>query len=242
MINLDAPEWWMQLPVLTGPSLSLREVEPGDVDSLFELLTDPQVSQYISPPPPSVSAFAGFIEWARRQRQAGTCVCFAVVPNALTQPIGLFQVRALEPTFKVAEWGFAMGHAFWSTGLFQEAAALVAAFAFEQMGVHRLEARAVVGNARGNRVLEKIGARGEAELRKAFNNKDPQFLWAMVAEEWTPPEVTPRSVFDAAKIKRQIQAAIAQQKSSSKPPSRPSTARPFPFFLTKASDDPPEDQ
>lgn len=242
MINLDVPKWWEQLPVLTGPSLSLREVEAGDVDSLFELVTDPQVSRYISPPPPSVSAFAGFIEWAHRQRQAGTCVCFAVVPKALTQAIGLFQVRALEPQFKVAEWGFAMGFAFWSTGFFQEAAALVAAFAFDTLGVHRLEARAVVGNARGNRVLEKLGAHSEAELRKAFNKKDPQFLWAIVAEEWRAPIATPRSVFDAMKVKRHIQARIAQQPCPTKPRSHLSAAQPFPFFLTKTSDDPPEDE
>ena len=83
MINLDAPEWWEQLPVLTGSNLYLREVESGDIETLFEVLTDPQVSRYISPPPPSPAAFDGFIEWAQRQRKAGMCVCFAVVPKGL---------------------------------------------------------------------------------------------------------------------------------------------------------------
>jgi RimJ/RimL family protein N-acetyltransferase len=238
MINLDAPDWWVQLPVLASPSLYLREVEAADVDTLFELLTDSKVSQYISPPPPSVAAFAGFIEWAHREREAGTCVCFAVVPKGLEQPIGLFQVRALEPTFRTAEWGFALGAPFWSTGLFQEAAVLVADFAFGTIGVHRLEGRAVVANGRGNRALEKLGARGEAKLRKAFKKKDPQFLWAIVAEEWTAPKATPRTIFDAAKLKRQIETAIAQhtKKTRSRIP-----ARPFPFFLTKCADDPSED-
>src|SRR5437016_6068979 len=120
MINLDEPQWWLQLPVLTGTSLYLREVEASDAEALFEMLTDPRVSQYISPPPPSLSAFDGFIEWAQRQREAGTGVCFAVVPKGLEQAIGLFQVRALDGTFQLAEWGFAMGASFWSTGLFQE--------------------------------------------------------------------------------------------------------------------------
>jgi ribosomal-protein-alanine N-acetyltransferase len=243
VINLDAPEWWVQLPVLAGTSLYLREIEPDDVETLFELLTDPKVSQYISPPPPSLAAFEGFIEWAHRQRKAGSCVCFAVVPKGLEQAIGLFQLRALEPTFRTAEWGFAMGAAFWSTGLFQEAAALVAEFAFGTIGVHRLEARAVVGNSRGNRALEKLGAKGEAELRKAFKKKDPQFLWAIVAEEWTAPKPAPRTMFDAAKVKHLIEKAIAENPApTTKARARAWPERPFPFFLTDPSKNPPDDK
>lgn len=92
--------------------LELREVDVADVDALFELLTDSAVSRYISPPPPSTAAFEGFIQWAHQQRAAGSCVCFAIVPKGLKQAVGLFQLRALEPTFHIAEWGFAMGAAF----------------------------------------------------------------------------------------------------------------------------------
>jgi RimJ/RimL family protein N-acetyltransferase len=243
MFNLEAPDWWVQVPVLSGPTLRLREVDAQDVDALFELLTDPQVSQYISQPPSSAAGFEGFIEWAHRQREAGTCVCFGVVPHGLEHAIGLFQVRALDSTFQLAEWGFAMGAAFWSTGLFEEAAVLVAQFAFETMGVHRLEARAVVQNGRGNGALQKLGAKGEAVLRKAFNREYSQFLWAIVADEWTAPQSTPRTAFDEAKVKLQIERAIAQQpRPAAKPRSRRRPARPFPFFLTDPSgEDPPEE-
>jgi RimJ/RimL family protein N-acetyltransferase len=189
VFQLQEPDWWHHVPVLSGSTLQVREVEACDVHSLFELLTDPEVTKYISSPPPSVDAFEGFIGWAHRQREAGTCICFAVVPNGLEQGIGLFQVRALESTFHLAEWGFAIGAPFWSTGVFQEAAVLIAQFAFSTLGVHRLEARSVVENTRGNRALEKLGARGEAVLRKAFNRTSTQFLWSMVSDDWTPPQV-----------------------------------------------------
>jgi RimJ/RimL family protein N-acetyltransferase len=233
MIELQAPEWWQQLPVLSGPTVELREVEMSDVDALFELLTDPEVSKYISPPPPSPAAFGGFVQWAHRQRAAGSCVCFAVVPKGLEQAIGLFQVRALDPTFKIAEWGFAMGSSFWSTGIFQEAAVLVADFAFRDMGVHRLEARAVVENGRGNRGLEKLGARGEATLRNSFGRHHTQFLWAILAEEW-PPELKIPNRFEEAKLKRQISDAIAAKRAAitRKRSNFESSAQPFPFFLT----------
>jgi RimJ/RimL family protein N-acetyltransferase len=237
MIELQPPDWWHQLPVLSSATLQLREVDECDVEALFELLTDPKVSRYISPPPPSPAAFEGFIRWAHRQRRAGSCVCFAVVPNGLHQAVGLFQLRALEPTFKIAEWGFAMGTAFWSTGIFQESAALIVEFAFREMGVHRLEARAVDQNGRGNRALEKLGARGEAVLRNAFGRDYTQFLWAILADEWRPPVVLPQTPFDAAKMKRQIAVAIASTRlhARNRQPNA-STEEPFPFFLTDPED------
>jgi RimJ/RimL family protein N-acetyltransferase len=241
MFELQEPDWWRQIPVLSGPTLQVREVEACDVETLFELLTDPRVTEYISSPPPSRHAFEGFIEWAHRQREAGSCVCFAVVPNGLQQAVGLVQLRALEPKFHIAEWGFALGAAFWSTGIFQEAAVLVAQFAFKTIGVQRLEARAVVDNGRGNRALEKLGAKGEAELRKAFNRTYTQFLWAIVSDEWKPPQAIQRSPFDAAKLKREIARAVGHQLRRTEQSHGQTSARPFPFFLTDSSRDPSEE-
>lgn len=242
VIELQDPSWWQQVPILNGSMVQLREVEACDVEPLFELLTDPRVTQYISSPPRSLQAFEGFISWAHHQREAGACVCLAVMPHGLRQAIGLFQIRALEPGFRIAEWGFALGAPFWSTGVFQEAAGLVAELAFKTIGVTRLEARAVTENIRGNRALQKMGAKGEAVLRRSFNRTYPQFLWAIVAEEWTRPEAPAHSAFDAAKLKRQIALIVEQQLLSTERTRPPRESRPFPFFLTDPSTEPPEDQ
>ena len=231
MIELIEPDWWNRVPTLTGPTVQLREIEASDTGSLYELITDPRVACYLSPPPPSLSAFHGFVNWAHDRRAAGTGICLAVVPHGLTQAIGLFQLRSLEPKFRTAEWGFALGASFWSTGIFMEAAGLVADFAFKHIGVERLEARAVVENSRGCRGLEKLGAKGEAILRKSFGRSHSQFLWAILAEEWRPPVPPDTTEFDAARIKRDIARAIAAM-----PPPPPTVkdppATPFPFFLT----------
>jgi [ribosomal protein S5]-alanine N-acetyltransferase len=240
MIELEPPDWWEQIPVLSGPSIRIREVEPGDAGALLELFTDQRVTQYLYPPPASMSEFEGFIEWARRQRERAKCICFAVVPNGLQQPIGLFQLRALDQPFHIAEWGFAMAPAFWSTGLFEEAASLVAQFAFA-IGVRRIEARAVVKNGRANRALEKIGAKGEALLRKSFKNAESQFMWAIVSDEWAPHRAKPASPFEAARINAQIARAIADMPVAPRSTERTWPPPPFPFFITRRSD-PSEDE
>jgi ribosomal-protein-alanine N-acetyltransferase len=101
--------------------------------------------------------------------------------------VGLFQIRELEPGFTTAEWGFAIGSPFWGTGVFMEGARLTVEFAFETVGVHRLEARAAVANGRGNGALAKIGAVKEAVLRQSFLRNGEyldQALWSIVREDW----------------------------------------------------------
>ncbi len=101
--------------------------------------------------------------------------------------IGIFQVRETEPGFGTGEWGFAIGSPFWGTGVFQEGAELVLEFAFETIGVHRLEARAAVRNGRGNGALRKLGRRAGRPARKSFLRNGEyldQVLYAIVEDDW----------------------------------------------------------
>jgi ribosomal-protein-alanine N-acetyltransferase len=161
-------DWQQGLPTLAGEQVVLRELRASDAASLFALLTTEEVSRFISPPPTTVEGFERFIAWTLRQRTAGTYACFAVTLRGFDTAIGIFQIRELQPGFGTAEWGFAIGSQFWGTGVFQEGAELVLDFAFDTLGVHRLEARAAVLNGRGNGALQKIGAVQECVLRKSF--------------------------------------------------------------------------
>jgi RimJ/RimL family protein N-acetyltransferase len=180
-------DWRQRLPVLTGTGVTLREMRMSDGPSLLALLTTDEVTRFISPPPTTIEGFERFIAWAWREREAGRYVCFAVVPEGYDTAVGLFQLRQLDPTFGIAEWGFAIGSAFWGSGLFTKGAELVIEFAFDVIGVHRLEARAAVQNGRGNSALRKIGAVREGTLRKSFLRGGKyldQALWAIVEQDW----------------------------------------------------------
>lgn len=180
-------DWRLVLPVLSNGVLTLRELRMSDAEALLELLTTEEVSRFISPPPTTVEGFERFIAWAQRERAAGRYICFAVVPEGMETAIGLFQVRQLDPMFTTAEWGFAIGRAFWGSGVFTAAARMTIDFSFETVGIHRLEARAAVANGRGNGALAKIGAVKEAILRRSFlrsGRHHDQALWSIVREDW----------------------------------------------------------
>src|SRR5205809_2839615 len=87
----------------------------------------------------------------------------------------------------VAGWGFAVGSPFWGTGLFMASARTTLDFAFQHTAVNRLEARAVVQNARGNAALRKLGAVQEGVLRGSLlkNGKYfDQIMWSIVSQDW----------------------------------------------------------
>ena len=185
-------DWKQTLPVLTGSIVSLRELRISDATSLLTMLSTEEVARFISPPPTTVEGFERFIAWTHRERAAGNYACFAVVPHGMDTAVGIFQVRQLEPGFGTAEWGFAIGSAFWGTGVFMDGARMVIDFAFNTIKTHRLEARAAILNGRGNGALRKIGAMQEGILRKSFLRNGEyldQALWTILDEDWRAQRV-----------------------------------------------------
>jgi RimJ/RimL family protein N-acetyltransferase len=185
--EIVSSDWTLCLPALAGSQVILRELRASDAPSLFALLTAEEVARFISPPPNAVEGFERFIAWAARQRRAGSYACFAVTLKGYHTAIGIFQIRNLSIGFETAEWGFAIGSPFWGTGVFEQSAALMLQFAFDMLGVHRLEARAALKNGRGNGALQKLGAVQEGILRKSFLRNGQyldQALYTIIDSDW----------------------------------------------------------
>jgi ribosomal-protein-alanine N-acetyltransferase len=180
-------DWRGGLPALNGCGVVLRELRPDDAGALHALLSTEEVARFISPPPTTVEGFERFISWTIEQRIAGAYVCFAVTLKGFDTAIGLFQVRARDLDFGTAEWGFAIGSAFWGTGVFGESAQLVLEFVFGTLETHRLEARASLRNGRGQGALLKLGAVKEGVLRHSLRRGSEvldQALYTILDDEW----------------------------------------------------------
>jgi [ribosomal protein S5]-alanine N-acetyltransferase len=185
--TITSTDWRKVLPVLASGGVSVRELRLSDAGSLMVLLTTEEVTRFISPPPSTKDGFERFIHWTQQERSRGNYVCFGIVPDNSDFAVGLIQIRQVEPGFATAEWGFALGQPYWGSGLFEQCARMVAEFAFTTIGVHRLEARAAVQNARGNGALRKLGATQEGILRKSFLRDGEhldQNLWTLLADDW----------------------------------------------------------
>lgn len=182
----SARDWRTGLPVLLSAAVALRELRVSDAPALLAAFGSPEVTRLISPPPPTLDGFEKFVAWTQRQREAGQSFAFGITLKDSDTVVGLFQVRALQPGFDIAEWGFALGAEHWGSGLFMEAATLILDFVFDVIGVHRLEARAALQNGRGNGALSKLGATQEGVLSRSFLRNGvylDQALWTILADD-----------------------------------------------------------
>lgn len=186
--------WSGAVPTIGAPRTTLRALTPGDAESLSSLLTTEPVGRFILPPPDSVEDFGRFIEWTRHQQEAGRHLCFGIVPPGHDTAVGVIQVRRESSDASTAEWGFALSEGYWGTGLFMASAELVLRFLFETAGIHRLEARTIVGNGRASGALQKLGAVREGFLRNGFyleGEYRDQVLWSILADDRRPSASIP---------------------------------------------------
>jgi ribosomal-protein-alanine N-acetyltransferase len=226
-----ADGWTDRVPPLHGDLATLREVDPVDVYPLFTLFSDPAVTAFMAPPPPTLAKFAGFIEWSFQQREQGRGVCFGIVPEGMTVAVGILQIR-FDPTISGAEWGFVLSTHFWSTGVFSDAATVLMDFAFRTMHIERLEARIALRNRRAHAAVQKLGARFETTLSGSSPQgipRDPESVWSLREHDWRNRARDPRvSAHDAAeRIRTAVEAAESELRRSE----APETVEPYPLFL-----------
>ena len=180
-------DWESSLPTLRTEGVTLREPCASDAVPLCRQLATVEADRLMMRPPSTPEGFHRFFGWARRERAAGRCLCYAIYPPGASEPVGLIQARAIEPGYGIVEWGFCVGRAYWGTGLFQQAAAVLADFLFRQVGTRRLEARVVVHNQRAARALRRLGADHEGILRRGIElqgERVDQMLWAINRRAW----------------------------------------------------------
>jgi [ribosomal protein S5]-alanine N-acetyltransferase len=155
-----------------GPTLSLRYATSGDAARLLELASDPAVSRWFSwGPYASVADPLAYIESLPAQREQGFLLDFLVV-HEKDGPIGVTGLSELSVRDRRATVGTWFGRDWWGTGVNAESKALIAALAFDRLGMERLTALANVRHGRSQAALERAGFRREGVLRGYHRHGD----------------------------------------------------------------------
>jgi ribosomal-protein-alanine N-acetyltransferase len=150
--------------VVEGPTLQLRYARRDDAPRLLELASDADVTRWFSwGPYASVEQPEAYIDGLEAKRAAGELLDFIVVHRD-DGPIGVTGLSELSPRNRHATVGTWFGRAWWGSGANLESKALIAALAFDHLGLDRLTAWANTRNGRSQLALERVGFRREGVL------------------------------------------------------------------------------
>ena len=151
--------------VVTGPTLALRYARPDDAPRLFELAGEADVTRYFSwGPYTEMSQPEAYIAGLAAKRERGELLDF-LIDHSEHGPIGVTGLSELSARDRRATVGSWFGRRFWGSGANLESKALIAALAFERLGMDRLTAWANTRNGRSQVALERVGFQREGVLR-----------------------------------------------------------------------------
>lgn len=119
---------------------------------------------------PKKAETQAFLEACARSLEAGTEWSFGVMVNG--EAVGTVGVGRHVPLVRSAELGYWLRSDLAGRGYMTEAAAAAVRFAFEEVGLHRLELHAGPGNGASIRVAEKLGFKREGLLRHGSYARD----------------------------------------------------------------------
>ncbi|MBZ9622465.1 GNAT family N-acetyltransferase [Clostridium sp. FP2] len=159
-------EIFSSFPKIVTKSLVLREITEQDAESIYQLLSNPEVIKYdtfelftdIKQAEDLIESFND----AFRQKRA---IFWGISLGNLSEIIGFCKCEIENPKIR-ADLGYDLRPEYWNRGIMTEALDAVIDFTFNKADVNRIEASVSNENNASIRVLEKLGFIKEGVLRK----------------------------------------------------------------------------
>lgn len=148
--------------------LRLRPLEEREASALFEMHADPEAMRYWSTPPWTDQAEGRrAIERSWASIRDGTSIRFGIFEDerSLIGTCTLFNVQDVN---RRAEVGYILRRSHWGRGLMREALTGLMHYAFDALGLHRIEADVDPRNLASARTLEGLGFLREGFLRERW--------------------------------------------------------------------------
>ncbi len=180
------------LPTLLSPRLALRPLGRDDVDTLYDIFSDPEITRFWSSPAMTSRADAEallaeiddyfergeLMEWGLEQRDGHLL-------------IGTCSLWNIDRDNRRGEIGFALARPAWGQGYMQEILPVLVEYAITTLGLHRLEADVDPRNTGSIRLLEGLGFQLEGRLRERWQvtgEVQDSLFFGLLAPEWLASE------------------------------------------------------
>jgi len=181
-----------RLPRLESERTVLRPLEERDLDALFAIFSDPEVTRYWSEPAwRDPGRAAEYLAEIRAHFAERSLFQWGVARRADDRVVGTATLFQIDPVHRRGEIGFALARSAWGEGLMSATLRALFDFAFGELGLHRLEADVDPRNEPSLRLLERLGFRREGLLRERYHvagEVQDSVMLGLLAPEWRAAE------------------------------------------------------
>ena len=185
------------IPDLTTERLTLRRMMVLDTDDMFEYAGRTDVTKYLTwYPHPDRDYTREYLEYLGNRYSAGMFYDWAVIYEPDCKMVGTCGFTSFNCVSDSAEVGYVLNPAYWGKGIATEALTRVLKFGFEEMKLHRIEARFIQENERSLHVMEKVGMTFEGVMREGMLIKGNYVnvgICSILASEWNALQQTKKA-------------------------------------------------
>lgn len=180
-----------ELPRIDRPladgEVVLREWTGADAEPLVAPLNDAEIARWTRVPAPYTRTDADeFLLRAEERRRTGEELSLAIVSASSGALLGSISVRVTSWEHLRGELGYLVFESARGRDVATRAVRLLARFAFERLGLRRVEILAATGNPASQRVAEKAGFAREGVLRSYMDSRGTRLdmvAFSLLAEE-----------------------------------------------------------
>ncbi len=176
---------------LVDDEVELRPPTERDIDAIYAGVREslPETLPWMAWCHPDYSRTES-AEWVRLTEQAwanDTEYPFVIVERASGTLLGTTGLNALDRQNRWANLGYWLRTPATGRGAATRAATLTAGFGFNELGLDRIEILVATGNARSQRVAQRVGAVREGVLRRRLRvgeTSHDAVVFSLVRDEW----------------------------------------------------------
>jgi len=175
-------------PQLETERLILRKLTPQDERDVFEYASDDEVTKYVTwETHKTIDDTRNFISFTLERYERDEAGEWGIVLKENSKLIGTIGIPGYSIKDRRAEIGYVLSRKYWGQGIMPEALRQVLKFAFEEMGLNRIECYHALGNEKSGRVMQKVGMSFEGIARERLYAKNRYWdnkQYAILKSDW----------------------------------------------------------
>ena len=153
-------------PQIYTERLNLREIKPNDAESIYKILSNPEVIKYDTFELfTNIKQAEDLIKWFNEQYEQKRAIFWGISLKSNSKIIGFCKCEIEIPKVR-ADLGYDLNREYWNIGIMTETLKTIIDFTFCNLDINRIEATVSIENKASIRILDKSGFAREGVLRE----------------------------------------------------------------------------